>query len=189
MTPLKGRALGIEMATRRGSLMLIPLSRGGTHGGRHLKYAIIDSADYPLVKSRKWYAHWDESTKGFYAQTNVYPKGKRSGTTWLMHRVILGLKPGAELQPDHIDHVTLDNRRSNLRIVDRSLNCINRRPRNSRPGRVRGVQKRGNRWEAQIQHCGVMRYLGRFSTKEEAARAYDSAAVEIHGEHAKVNGI
>ncbi|GJP44940.1 hypothetical protein CLOM_g4338, partial [Closterium sp. NIES-68] len=52
-----------------------------------------------------------------------------------------------------------------------------------------GVRKRGsgNRWVAEIKDNihGVRRWLGTFSTPEEAAREYDKAAREIRGENTR----
>lgn len=53
----------------------------------------------------------------------------------------------------------------------------------------RGVSwsKLNQRWVAHIRHAGKARHLGLFHDKKEAARAYDTAAIEIHGERAILN--
>lgn len=76
------------------------------------QYALIDEADLPLVSTRKWYA---SKTKwgNFYAVTNGV----------LLHRFLMNPPDGFEV--DHINHDTLDNRRSNLRCVTHKENMRN----------------------------------------------------------------
>jgi hypothetical protein len=53
----------------------------------------------------------------------------------------------------------------------------------------RGVSwHRGSgRWQAYIGHEGKPKYLGTYSTPEAAARAYDEAAKQQHGDLAQLN--
>lgn len=64
----------------------------------------------------------------------------------------------------------------------------------SRPARSRSGFKgaswaggRINRWQARIMRNGKRVFLGNFDTPEEAARAYDAAARELFGDHARLN--
>ncbi len=50
------------------------------------------------------------------------------------------------------------------------------------------IRKRNQRWWSQIGFGGTnVRYLGQFTTEEDAARAYDTAARERYGEFARLN--
>lgn len=42
-------------------------------------------------------------------------------------------------------------------------------------------------WQAQISRGGKYEYLGAFQSEEDAARAYDTAAIRVHGEFACLN--
>jgi len=56
---------------------------------------------------------------------------------------------------------------------------------------IKGVcqEKRTGKWTANIYIDGKNRYLGRFSTKECAAEAYNDAAEKLYGQFAKLNDI
>ena len=56
------------------------------------------------------------------------------------------------------------------------------------PGRYRGVRCRGEgRYSAELKVGNVRRWLGTFPTAEEAARAFDKAAMEVSGRNARLN--
>lgn len=78
------------------------------------------------------------------------------------------------------------DRRNALKAAAASL-----RPEKKPTSKYRGVCGSWNSlrkpWRAAIGHEGRVLYLGSFATPEEAARAYDQAAVRLRGPHAKLN--
>lgn len=147
----------------------IPLTQG--------KFAVVDDEDFQSLNRFKWYAHCRRHTGNFYATRHGEQR-----EMLLMHRVILGLRAGEEC--DHINHDSLDNRRSNLRKCTSQQNQWNRRRR--RPG-FKGVRKLRNKWGATIMVSGVRNWLGTFDNPESAARAYDAMAAKHFRQFAVLN--
>lgn len=90
---------------------------------------------------------------------------------------------------DHIDMNPVNNHVSNLRWCTNSQNMRNTRPLANSTSRFKGVcwDKSRSKWRAQIKIDGKHRNLGQFENEEDAARAYDTAARELHGEFARLN--
>lgn len=137
------------------------------------RYALVDDNDYPRLVTKKWHL-----TRAGYV-TN-------SGKMYL-HRSILAPGPGSII--DHRNHDPLDNRRSNLRICTRSQNGSNRRRTAPRVSPYKGVSfhKPTGRWHARITLNGRLRSLRFHDTPEEAALAYNAAALKLFGEFAYLN--
>lgn len=87
----------------------VPLTKG--------LVALVDDADFHLVRDRKWHAQLGQRT--YYAYSGRWPNRVA------MHRLILGLS-GSTPQVDHVNRDGLDNRRRNLRPATRSENAKNR---------------------------------------------------------------
>jgi len=148
--------------------------------------ALVDNEDYDWLNQWKWYAQWNRGTESFYAARHSKQiKGKR--TTIQMHRLILNLLDGVD--GDHINGITLDNQRHNLRPDPEGRNTQNQKtPRNNTSG-YKGVSwdKRARKWKTMVTFKNKKYYAGLFDIKEDAARAYNNKALELHGEFARLN--
>ena len=104
-----------------------------------------------------------------------------------MHRIIMEVKAGQIV--DHVNGNGLDNRKQNLRVCSSQQNSFNCRTNNKSSG-FKGVtwDKTRKIWAAKITHNYKTINLGRFKSKEEAARRYDLKAKELFGVFARPNG-
>jgi hypothetical protein len=149
----------------------IPLTKGYV--------ALIDEEDYPAVSRHSWHA--TECRGGL-----VYAATRTNGRIAYLHRMLAATP---ELPwVDHANGNGLDNRRANLRPCTQSQNAANARTRRG-TSRFRGVwwNKGCGKWQVVIKANGCRRYLGVFHSEEEAARAYDVAALAEFGEFARLN--
>jgi len=151
----------------------IPLTQG--------QFALVDDDDFELVSQYKWCASWSPHGKCFYAITKIRKlDGKR--TTLPMHRLIMNAKPGEDV--DHIHHLTLDNRKSELRLCTRSQNMQNtHKYANNRSGH-KGVYWKNDcqKWRAQIGINGKRVHLGIFADANDAIAARAAAVILYHKE-------
>jgi len=148
-------------------------------------FALVDDSDFDKLTKQipyKWYAR-KESSGNVYAVRHSYIKSR----SIRMHVAIMGHVTGKEI--DHRNGNTLDNRRCNLRHCTRAENQRNRGAQKNNTSGYKGVSwyKGHNRWRVQIKHNGKKIHLGYFTCIVKAASAYDKAALELHGEFAKLN--
>jgi hypothetical protein len=137
--------------------------------------ALVDDEDYERLAQHRW-----------YATTGPYAARKKDGKVIYMHREILGLVGrSSRVYADHKNRNTLDNRRSNLRMCTQTQNMGNVGPRRGR--RFKGVSRRGGSWRAYINLQYRQIGLGAYTSEEDAARAYDAAALKYFGEFACLN--
>lgn len=136
----------------------------------------IDDCDRELDKYR-WYIDGDGYVVTCYKSKHYY-----------LHKMIAE-KLGWFGRIDHIDRNRLNNHRSNLRQATNSQNLANANLSISNKSGFRGVYKhtKSGKWIAQICISGKNKNLGSFNIPEDAARAYDKAALEIFGEFANPN--
>lgn len=128
-------------------------------------YALVEAEDYDWLSKFSWSLIGGRARRGEWhrgATRNVY-----------MHRQILELEPGDQLEADHINRNPLDNRRANLRAVSHSENHHNRGAMPRSTSEHRGVSfdhARGN-WRAQVTIGGRNHFVGRYASEQDAATA------------------
>jgi len=168
-----------------------------------MKYIVlVDDADYNWLNKWNWSVVIWNHTK--------YATRVEDGRQILMHRLILDIMD-LPIDVDHKDHNGLNNQRTNLRLCTKSLNAKNKRGRgasqylgvsvHSPNGRIKkyktkkGIKeyrlKGGAKYIAHIKLKNKYKHLGLYPfTPEgeiEAARAYDRAAKDIHGQFSNLN--
>jgi formate-dependent nitrite reductase cytochrome c552 subunit len=107
-----------------------------------------------------------------------------------MHRLIIN-NNDSKMHTDHKNNNPLDNRRENLRICTNSQNQMNTKVQINNTSGFKGVvwNKIAKKWVAQIKLNNKLKNLGYYINIKDAARAYNAAAIKLHGEFAKLNEI
>ena len=95
----------------------------------------------------------------------------------------------SELNIDHIDGNSLNNKWENIRKATVSQSNFNRGLNKNNKTGFKGVRQTGNKWTASIGINYEKVRLGVFDNPEEAHVAYVNAAKELHGEYARLFGI
>jgi hypothetical protein len=151
-------------------MKLLPTSKGFL--------ILIDDIDFDRASRHSWCPDEQGYSKATIKQEQV-----------MLHRWLVGAQDGEEV--DHKNHNTFDCRRDNLRRCTKSQNMANMKtPKNNTTG-FKGVtfDKRVNRYTARIKVNRHHRHLGSFITAEDAAIAYNHAALASFGEFAYFNNV
>lgn len=150
----------------------VPLTRGAV--------AKVCVCHYHLVSEYKWYC-----SKRGYAERSPWADGKKQPIV-KMHRLINNTPRG--VLTDHINGDKLDNRCSNLRDATIFENTRNASAKSTNKTGCKGVSydRQNKKFRAGITVNRKAINLGRYSTLEEAALAYQIAAIELHGDFAHV---
>lgn len=153
---------------------------------------IIDDEDYTKISRYRWHLmKIAEQENGlFYFKTSMKINEDIGYKDILLHRFIIGCVYKDGLIVDHINHNTLDCRRSNLRVCTHKQNSHNARIYRNKSNPYKGVrlERRTGRWQARITDSnGIRVALGTYSTPEDAAKAFDKAAILYQGEFAVTN--
>lgn len=151
--------------------------------------ATVDDALLPELSKHTWRLH----SSGYVIRST----GSRSTLHifWL-HHAVSGVPRGVKV--DHRDRNKLNNLKENLRAATTIQNGGNRSRNSNSKSPYKGVKFKAARkgfragWEAWIKHAEKtkkQKYLGFFESAEEAAIAYNSAALELFGEFASLNEV
>ena len=148
--------------------------------------AIIDTRDLPLVAARSCILCGSDEWP-FVALKND------EGKTVMLRRLIMGVKR-RRVNVRHVNGDPLDCRRENLVLRTNSQRVRNNRKMRHIQGRRPTSRFKGvcwatkiGMWVAQIRAEVRPRRLGYFHDEIDAAEAYDEAARECFGEHARLN--
>ena len=169
------------------NLVKIELQR---RNGKENLWTIIDLDDFDKVINfpYTWYARFSPNNQCYYAFATVHVgivDGKQKNKIVALHQFVLDTDEFV----DHIEHDTLDNRKSKLRIIDNKHNLRNRKGRNSNnKSGYRNVcfDKRENAWIVQLQIDGKCKRVGKFPEDqlEEAAKFAKEMREKYYGDFA-----
>jgi len=119
-------------------------------------------------------------TRGYF---QVYAGGAlrlAHRVAWTMHH---GKEPAGFI--DHINGDTADNRIANLRECSHSENMRNKRVNSSSRSGIKGLNRVGPSWRANVGVSGQRFHLGSFRSKDEAITAIKIAREKLHGTFSK----
>lgn len=144
------------------------------------KVAIVDKEDFDELNKWKWNVTYGNKNGKHYAKRAEYIgtfDGKKKVKTIRMHRELMNAPKGKVI--DHINHNTLDNRKSNLRVVSQRQNCQNYEKKGT--SKYPGVSWNSinKKWTATILIKQNIKNLGYFEDERDAAKAYEEACREL----------
>lgn len=136
------------------------------------KFALVDDEDFDKCNEYMWHYH-----NGNYAQRkNVFRENI------FLHRFIMR-EPDSDIE--HKDNDGLNCQKYNLRLCNDKQNQANSQGGKNGLSKFRGITFHKGKWRTQI--TGKRIHIGYFNNEIEAALAYNTIAIRMYGEFAKLN--
>lgn len=157
---------------------------GATSWSKDDKVQVIDISGGYEAKVDKWY--YEKNCLFTWFVSGNYFCRRDGDKIILMHRDVLSVDDSC-FEVDHINGDTFDNRECNLRVCTHKENSRNTKKQYGTTSIFKGVVKKGKKWIVQITKDGKSHCLGTHIDEVTAALVYDSAAVYLFGEFAKIN--
>ena len=140
---------------------------------------LIDESDLSFIDSFERYISVDSRGYAYFSYQNrdIY-----------IHRLLTNVPLFYEKDNtyvcDHINGNRLDNRRSNLRIIQKKDNAVNCGKRKDNKSGYKGISwlARLNKWQVNIQFQKQNHYIGVFENFEDAVKARKEAEIKYFGE-------
>jgi hypothetical protein len=126
---------------------------------------LVDDEDLEWLAQYRWFGYEMKSRRR-YAMTDIH------GERIYIHRLIMDAPVGLEV--DHKNGDSLDNRRSNLRVVTHQVNMRNRHGGLGASG-VRNVFPVRGRYQVALHPKSGAIYIGMFDTLDDAKAAAEQA--------------
>lgn len=145
---------------------------------------------YQTPEYSSWLNMVNRCKKGYKEAKFYSAKGVKVCERWSSDSAFLnffkdmGRKPSPEHTLDRVD-ASLDYTPENCRWATKRQQAINRKLPETNTSGYRGVSlyRSSGKWRAGIDRIA----LGYYTTKEDAALAYDCAAIQLHGNEARLN--
>lgn len=140
----------------------------------------FDLEDYDIIKNY----HWAEKGNEGYVVTKVWDNNKPSSV--FMHRLILQ-ENGFNIigyDVDHINHITYDNKKENLRVCEHYQNIVATKTYSNNTSGRKGVywDKGKNKWAVYITVNKKTKFIGRYENFNDAVKAREEAEKIYHKE-------
>lgn len=161
-------------------------------------YTFGEMSDWFTYDAESGMIRWKNTPNTNRVKTGAIAGGKNNHGYWrivfegrciLAHRLAWMLFHGSwpEDQIDHINMIRDDNRIANLRQATNGENKWNTLAQSNNSHGSKGVawDAQKQRWVARIMVHGKRVKIGRYRTREEAARSYAGAAEILAGEFAR----
>lgn len=182
------------MAKRKGNNYVIDEENGIAKIELHRRNAdnlwtIIDLDDLERVINfpYTWFAKYNHTNEEYYVVASEYHTELQRSKQVFLHQFLTNAN-GKDV--DHENNDTLDNRKSNLRVVAESNNSKNRKGKNkNNKSGYRNVSwdKRYGKWIVQMQIDKKNKVLGRFDDVHEAGKFAKEMRKKYYGEFAGKN--
>lgn len=149
------------------------------------KKALIDDEDEERLSKFRWYL---TNTKGNKQGSIGRRYNNGYNKTFYVSLASEIMRKPRELF-DHTDVNPFNNQKRNLRECSYSQNNANKPKQSGCVSKYKGVNfhKKNNNWVSSIRINGRSKHLGSFKWEENAAKAYNKAALEVWKEFANLN--